>query len=254
MVPRDDRLEVARGGAISARGPASVDYVPATEVGFEIVPSVVRAQLFATNLIGSKALSASCTGIHTRRRANGTHYQSVEAWWADEIRALLLTVHREMTHRGGRQYSPSGPWSVTGTVYHLGSADRPLTTTWRFDAPASKRAARVPPTVSDDPLDLLPAEVVAPIRGGLSDVWREQIGDSAAEYLTAIRVVNNDRVLLLEANRTAKTIRQLSVAEWVLTTLDAPIAGHEPIRFTCADSELGLSARPSLSPRPRATP
>ncbi|MGC8511339.1 MAG: hypothetical protein ACP5PB_10770 [Acidimicrobiales bacterium] len=244
---RNDRLDVPHGGAISARGPASVDYVPATDVGFETVPSVVRAQLFATRVIGSKALSASCTGMYLRRRANGTHYQSAKAWWADETRAVLITLQREMAHRGGRQYAPSGPWSVTGTLYHLGPADRPLTTTWRFDAPAATGTAKAPPTVSDDPLDVLPAEVVAPIRGGLSDAWREHSRDSATEYLTAIRVVNDDRVLLLEANRTAATVRQLADAAWVLTTLDAPITRHDPIRLTCAVSEREPSVRPPVS-------
>ena len=236
-------LEVSRGGALSARGPASVDYAPATEVGFEIVPGVVRARLFATSLIGSKALSASCEAMRLRRRSNGTYYQSAKAWWGDESRALMMTVEREMSTRGSRQYSPSGAWNVTGTLYRLGTTDRPFTTTWRFDAQGSKGTAS-PPVVTDDPLDLLPAEVAAPIRGGLSDVWREHSRASAAEYLTAIRIVN-DRVLLLEAHRSATTTRQLLGAEWVLTTLDAPITAREPIRFTCDNDELELSVPPS---------
>ncbi len=236
-------LEVPRGGALSARGPASVDYAPAAEVGFEIVPSVVRARLFAAAMIGSKALCASCEALRVRRRSNATHYQSAKAWWGDETRALMVTVEREMSKRGSRQYSPNGMWNATGTLYRLGATDRPLTTTWRFDAQGSTGAAS-PQVVTDDPLDLLPAEVAAPIRGGLSDVWREHSRTSAAEYLTAIRIVN-DRVLLLEAHRSATTIRQLLGAEWVLTTLDAPITGHESIRFTCDDDELENSSRPS---------
>ncbi len=254
MVPRGDSLDVARGGAISARGPASVDYVAATDVGFEIVPSVVRAQLFASRVIGSQALSASCTGMDTRRRANGTFYQSAEAWWADEARAVLITLQRELAHRGGRQYAPSGPWTVTGTVYHVGPAHPPVTTTWRFDAPTSTGGAGLAPTVSDDPLDLLPTDVVAPIRGGLSDVWREHSDRSAAEHLTAIRVVAVDRVLLLEAHRSAPTLHELVSAEWVLTTLDAPISAHEPLRFTCEASNRELSERPSPRPSPQIRP
>ncbi len=132
---------------------------------------------------------------------------------------------------------------MTGTLYRMGATDRPFTTTWRFEAQGSKGTTS-PPVVTEDPLDLLFAEVAAPIRGGLSDVWREHSRASAAEYLTAIRIVN-DRVLLLEAHRSAASIRQLLGAEWVLTTLDAPITGSELIRFTCDGDERGLSARMS---------
>ena len=104
-------LEASRGGALSARGPASVDYAPAAEVGFEIVPRVVRARLFATAMIGSKALYASCEALRVRRRSNAIHYQSAKAWWGDETRALMVTIQREMTKRGSRQYTPNGAWT-----------------------------------------------------------------------------------------------------------------------------------------------
>lgn len=245
MTPGGGNLEAAHGGAISARGPASIGYAPTTDVGFEIVPVVVRARLFATRVIGSTALSASCEELRVRRRPNGTHYQSGEAWWGDEARAALITVRREMEHRGGRQYSPNGAWNVSGTVYHLGAVGGPEASKWQFDASASKGSNALPPVTTHDPLDLLPADVAAPVRGGLSDVWRESSTGSAAEYLTAIRVLDN-RVLLLEANRTARSIRALASAPWVLTTLDAPITDRAPFGFTCDDAELHQGTRDQL--------
>ena len=237
MTPNSGNLESARGGAISSRGPATISYAPATEVGFEIVPVVVRARLFAMKVIGSTALSASCKDLRVRRRSDGTHYQSAEAWWGDETRAVLFTVHREMAQRGGRQFAPSGAWRVNGTVYHLGAVGGPETSTWQFDASTSKRGNSSPPITTHEPLDLLPADVAAPIRGGLSDVWRERSTGSAAEYLTAVRVIEN-RVLLLEAHRTARSIRALPSAAWVLTTLDAPITERTPFNLTCNDGKL----------------
>jgi hypothetical protein len=245
MTPGDGNLEAARGGAIAARGPASISYAPATAVGFEIVPEVVRARLFARREIGSTALSASCDELQVRRRADGTHYQSGEAWWGDEARAVLFTIRREMANRGGRKYSPKGAWNVSGTVYHLGATGGPETSKWKFDAAASKGGNTSPPVTTSDPLDLLPADVAAPVRGGLRDVWRESSTGSAAEYLTAIRVVEN-RVLLLEANRTARSIRALASATWVLTTLDAPITERAPFNFTCDEGELYTGAPDQL--------
>ena len=235
------------------RGPATVDYVPVAVAGFEIVPSVVRARLFATKLIGSKALCASCTELRVRRRANGTYYQWAQAWWGDDARAVLFDVQREMTHRRGREYSPRGAWRVAGTLYHFGATERPFTTTWRFDAGSSTGATGSPPIAADDPLDLLPVEVAVPVRGGLSDVWREETRGRSAEYLTAVRVLS-DRVLLLEATRHAKTPSGLARAEWVLTTLDASITGRETISFTCDGADLEPPPRLNQGRGPAITP
>lgn len=230
-------LEAARGGAMSVRGPATVDYVAAAAVGFEIVPAVVRARLVAARLIGSTALSAGCEGLRTRRRANDTYYQSGEAWWGDATRAVLFTVRRELTHRGGDRYAPRSPWDVSGTIYYLGDVGGPERSTWQFDTATSKARNASRPVTTDEPLDLLPPDVAAPVRGGRSDVWREHDPDSAAEHLSAIRTFD-DRVLLLGASRTAPNVRALTSAAWTLTTLDAPITRREPFGFTIDDEAI----------------
>ena len=228
---RGGDLEATRGGAIAARGPSTLNYVPADAAGFEIVPEVVRARLRATGVIGVTALCASANSLQLRRRADGSHYQTGTAWWADTGRAVMLDVYREMEHRGTRQYSPIGAWRVSGTVHHLrdvGGAER---STWQHDA-SPKGGSSSPPVVSDDPLDLLPPDVAAPVRGGLSDAWRDISDVSITEYLTAIRVSDHE-VLFLEANRTARSDGALSRAPWSVTTLMAPVTKRVPFSFTC---------------------
>ncbi len=237
MTPRGHDLESAKGGPLAARGPATVRFARVQEAGFDIVPSVVRNHLFATRAIGSAAISASAQELAVRRRSTGSHYQSGDAWWGDDDRAIVFTVRREMAHRGGRSYSPNGPWLVIGTRYQLGQVGGPERSTWQYDSSTTTGSGHARPTTTSDPLDLLPPDVTAPIRGGLSDVWREISTEQATEYLTAIRARDNC-VLLLEAHRTASSIAALSSAAWQLTTLDAPIIASTPISFTCSDDGL----------------
>lgn len=238
-------LQAARGSEVSSRGSSSIDYKIVPAAGFEILPTVIRSRLVAEGVIGTRALCASCQSLEVKRRADGTHYQTGTAWWGDESRAVLIECRREMEHRGGKKYSPSGAWSVTGVIHHLQNVGGPEVTKWKFRGGASAGDEPSPLVVTRDPLDLLPPEVVTPIRGGLSDVWMLTTSSSAKEYLTAIRVVN-DQVLLLEANRTARTETSLHLSEWTLTTLAAPIIQSES--FTCVSAErdraLGEEGRP----------
>ena len=233
MGARDD-LEAVRNGQLATRGPAMVNFAPAQAVGFDIVPSVVRNELFATRTIGTRAISASAHDLVVRRRPDGALYQSCEAWWGDDLGAVLDTVRRPMAHRDGRSYAPSGPWTVSGTLYQFGAVDGLERSAWQFDGSSVRERTHSSPTTTVEPLDLLPPEVTAPIRGGLSDVWREHSRDRATEYLTAIRILDH-RVLLLEAHRTARRLTALVSAAWELTTFDAPIAARSPISFTCID-------------------
>lgn len=225
-------LEAARGGGVSNRGPASIDYQEVPAAGFKALPSVVRSRLIAEGVIGSKPVSASCQRLVVRRRADESYYQSGTAWWGDDSKAVLIECRREMQLRTGKKFSPYGTWSVTGVIHRLLDVGGPETTKWKFDGKAPGGGSSSPPVSSDDPLDLLPPEVAAPVRGGLSDAWMLTTSASATEYLTAIRVVN-DEALLLEANRTARTQASLSRAEWKLTTLKAPINGSETFAFEC---------------------
>lgn len=238
-------LEAARGDEVSNRGPASIDYQKASIAGFKKLPAVIRSRLVADGVIGSKPLCASCGSLDVRKRADGGYYQAGTAWWGDETKAVLIECRREMEHRSGRTFSPSGAWSVSGVIHHLDAVGGSEITKWKFDAKATGGDNSSLPVMSEDPLDLLPPEVAAPVRGGLADAWMRITSSSVTEYLTAIRVVNDD-ALLLEANRTARTETSLPHAEWKLTTLRAPINGSETFAFACgqrgpAAGEIGQS-------------
>jgi hypothetical protein len=183
-------------------------------------------------VIGSKPLCASCQELEVRRRADGSYYQSGTAWWGDESKVVLITCQREMKLRSGKKFSPSGTWSVSCVIHHLDDVGGPEVTSWKFDGKASGGDLSSPPVVSHDPLDLLPPEVAAPARGRLSDVWMLTTSSSANEHLTAVRVAN-DNALLLKATRTAPTETSLLRAEWKLTTLMAPINDSQTVTFEC---------------------
>ncbi len=255
MAPaRRGDLEVARAGALASRGLASVDYVPVDVAGFEIVPDVVRVRLTATGVIGKAALCASAKGLTVRRRADGSTYQSGSAWWADTTRAVIIDVRREVELRRGRRYEPVGAWRVSGVAHHLEDVGGAEHSTWQYDAAGTSGANSSPSVITDDPLDLLPPGVAAPVRGGLSDVWRESSPTSATEFLTALRV-NDEEVRLLEAHRTARSEKVLTRAPWSVTTLMAPVTRRAPFAFTCGDplaagdrQALGGGGRPPRLP------
>ena len=154
-------LEQARGGEVSNRGPASIDYQEVPVVGFKTLPSVIRSRFVAEGVIGSKPLCASCQSLIVRRRADGSYYQSGTAWWGDESKAVLIECRREMELRSGKKFSPCGTWTVTGVIHHLLDVGGPEITKWKFDGKASGGDISSPPATSDDPLDLLPPEVAA---------------------------------------------------------------------------------------------
>ena len=142
------------------------------------------------------------------------------AWWGDESRAVLIECRRQMNHQSGNRYSPSGKWNVTGVIHRLHDVGGPEKTKWKFNGSASEGDDSSPPVVTHDPLDLLPPDVVAPIRGGLSDIWMLVTSSNATEYLTAIRVVDDEVLLLdIEANRTSRSEASLHRSEWKLATL-----------------------------------
>ena len=223
-------LEAARGGAVNARGPSTIDYKPVPAAGFKILPAVVRSQLVEKGIIGSKPLCASCLDLMVKERSDGTHYQVGTAWWCNQSKAVLIECQREMKLLIGKKFSPIGTWKVSGAIHHLRDVGGPEVSKWKFSGVASGGGESPPPVVTHEPLDLLPAEVAAPVRGGLSDVWALTSSSNATEYLTAVRIDGGD-ALLLEGTRTAPTETSLHRSEWKLTTLRAPIDRSETFAF-----------------------
>lgn len=230
-------LEAARGGTLGVRGPTSANYVPVTAAGFEILPEIVRLSLAERAVIGPAPLCASCLNLEVKRRSDGTHYQSGSAWWCDTTRAVLIECRREVKRLEGNKFSPGGNWSVSGVIHHLDDVGGPEESTWEFEGTSSHGKGASSAIVTQDPLDLLPSEVAAPVRGGQSDVWALVSPSSVTEYLTAVKVVDAE-VLFLEGKRTARSKQSLHRGAWTLTTLVAPIRASEHFNFQCGTASL----------------
>jgi hypothetical protein len=165
------------------------------------------------------------------RRSDGTFYQSSEAWWGDERRLLVFGYAREMKRVGEKQFRPASAWSVNGILSRLGPVRGPERSVWRLDLPGTGEAAGKA-SKTDDPLDLLPPELVCPLRDGEADAWRLYRKGWASETVVAMSL-STERALLFRALREAASRRALPSADWHIETLDAPVVERAPVRFIC---------------------
>jgi hypothetical protein len=153
----------------------------------------------------------------------------------------------------GNKFSAGGDWNVSGVIHLLDDVGGAEESTWKFEGGSSGGKNMSSAMMTKDPLDLLPSDVAAPVRGGQSDVWALISPSSVTEYLTAVKVVDAE-VLFLEGKRTARSKKSLYRSEWRLTTLVAPIHTSEHFNFSCGptslgDRRLGSAAR-DWTPRP----
>lgn len=232
MTPRGSGSPVSRSGRpLDVRGPTRFEYETADAVGFDVVPLRVRKQLRSTDLIGTDYLSATSDVPVVMKRPDGTFHQSAEAWWGDERQLLVFGYEREMKRVGEKQFRPTSTWSVNGVLRRLGRVGGPERSVWRFDASGAGAITHKIPT-TDDPLDLLPLELVRPLRGGNADAWQLYGKGWASETVVAMSL-STGRALLFRAVREAASRRALSPADWHVETLNAPVIEHAPVRITC---------------------
>ena len=232
MTPRGSGSPAPRsGGQVVGRGPTSLGYETAEAVGFEVVPERVRRCLLSSAVIGIESLSASSDSPTVMRRSNGTFYQGAQAWWGDERRLFVFGYEREMEQVGEKQFRPAGMWSVDGILSRLRPVGGPERSVWRFDSSDAGEAPRKG-VKTDDPLDLLPPDLVLPIRDGDADAWQVYGKGWAREIVVAMHITKSG-VLQLRAVREATSRRALSTSEWHVETLDAPVAEHAPVQFAC---------------------
>ena len=232
MTPGGSGSPVSRSGRpLDVRRPTRLGYETADAVGFDLVPSRVRQQLQSRDLIGTYSLSATSDPPAVMKRSDGTFYQLSEAWWGDERQLLVFRYEREMERVGEKQFRPASTWSVNGVLRRLGPVGGPERSVWRFDASGAGEAARET-SKTDDPLDLLPTELVRPLRDGEADAWRLYKKGWASETVIAMSLTRG-RALLFRAVREATSRRALPSADWHVETLDAPVVEEAPVRITC---------------------
>ncbi len=208
--------------------PGQIGYVDADAVGFERVPRPVAEVLWGRGVLAGSMWAGSAERPVTKRRSDGSHYQFAEAWWASESRLVQFEAARELAGTGDGRFRPAREWEIRGDVHEFSQPAVPARSTWRLDADAAGLGGRRPtrPRTSD-PLEVLPPQVGAPVKGGESDAWREWAKGWAKETIVASRF-HAGRVLLLRAERRASSRRALDTGEWVAETIDAAVVRSTP--------------------------
>jgi hypothetical protein len=223
------------------RGAKTLAYVTAPRVGFEQVPEGIVEALVAEGILVGAEVAATAEPPVAKRRADGSYYQLVTAWWASTSRYVILEVRRELAPAGDGRFRPTGAWSSTGKVFCLPDDVQAATSVWRRSGGAGG-AGRPRSQRTDDPLDLLPPEAARPVVGGQADAWREFGRGWAIETIVASRLFA-DRVRVLRATRQGTSRRALDGADWALETIDAPVVRSR-------EFSVGQRGR-DPSPRPR---
>lgn len=218
-VPRPSGIPPAVAGS-EHQPPGSIGYAPADAVGFEQIPTAVVNAL-APVLLGPP-IAADAAEPVTKVQPDGTYYQQVTGWWAGGDRYVTIEARRLLAPAAGQKLKPVTGWKIDGTVHHLQPGVTPSFSQWRYDPGAGGAASTGRRRLTDDPLDVLPAELTAPVRGAVASAWREY-GRGWANETTVTALVTADRVRVLKAERKSTSRRGLAGADWHAVTLDAPI-------------------------------
>lgn len=244
-----------RSGAHSAeQGAKALAYVSASRVGFEQVPEEIAEALLAEGILVGVEVAATAELPLAKRRADGSHYQQVTAWWASTSRYVVLDIRRELARAGEGRFRPAGAWSATGRIFCLPDSSHVVTSVWRRSG-GSEGAGTAKRQRTDDPLDLLPPEVAKPVVGGQADAWRTFGKGWASETVVASRMLPK-RVRALRATRQATSRRALDAADWALETIDAPVTASRELslprqgddgRDVQMATRVGTSSRDALS-------
>ncbi len=217
--------------ALSTKAPGALDYVPADKVGFEHVPSAVLLALQAREVLAHKELASYADAPLVKRRPDRSHYQLITGWWMSKSRLVTLEVRGELTRRRDGRFRPEPGWQVDGTVDHFPSGLSPVKSTWHREVDVGTEGETTPPPAAESALEVLPAELVAPVIGGVSHAWITYSSTRAEETIVALRVFPS-RVRGLQAKRKASSEEALSTADWKATALDALIAERTSFSFS----------------------
>lgn len=242
-VPRPSKLTPAIPGSDARRQPGSIDYAPADAVGFDQMPQAVVDAL-AGILLGPP-VAADAERPVAKRQADATYYQHAKGWWAGGDRYVTIDARRLLAPAEGQSLRPITGWKIDGTISHFAPGAVPVNSQWRFDPGDSGGSGKGKRPSADDPLDVLPGQLTAPIRGAEASAWREY-GRGWAEETIVAGLATHGRVRVLKAQRKATSRRALEVADWHAVTLDAVIASVQPIATDPAGRVLlGPAVRPA---------
>ena len=218
-----------RSGEISTRSSGQLRYSPTDLVGFDHVPAEVVNQLHRENTIAGSEIAAWAEPPVTKRRADGSFYQVVSAWWADETRLVVFDVMRDLEQMGKGQFRPAGAWAPQGTVYQFPSGVSAVTySSTPEEAVSAKHGKGGANEIAKDPLDVLPEYLQSPVRGGTAGACL-QTGHKWVRETIVAQKVGGGRAHVLRAQRDASSKRSLPQSTWTITSIDVPVHGSRQL-------------------------
>jgi hypothetical protein len=246
-VPRPSSLTPAVPGATTRRRPGAIDYAPADAVGFERLPPAV-ANALASVLLGPPVAADADEPVAKRRR-DGTYYQQATGWWTGGDRYVTVDARRLLAPAEGQSLKPVTGWKIEGTIAHFPQTVLPVNSQWRFNPDESATAGKRARPKTDDPLDVLPEQLTAPLREAQASAWREGGRGWAQETIVAALAING-RVRVLKAQRKATSLRALETADWHAVTLDTSIVSFQPLNTDPATGQVLVGPATSAAQLP----
>lgn len=193
----------------------------------------------------------------TRRRPDGTCYQSRRGWWCGSGLLVEVEVRRDLRALPDGRYEPAGDWVEERVEWHRLSDV--TTKTRRYDA-GGEGGSGGEAQRTDDPMEAIPASAAAMVRVGLrsSDCWlttakrpKSAIGGFIVAETVVAYAIDGERLGVLKAERTALTTgpdrpsaEALGSAAWRVTLTRAALVPVVPVEPT--GPALG---RPASAPR-----
>jgi hypothetical protein len=129
-------------------------------------------------VIGTK-IAAKAEPPVAKRRPDGIYYQ--ETGRAGAGRRLIIEARGLLAQANGRALKPITGWKIDGTISHFPTGILPVTARWPFDRRPTTMGANGQRRIVDDPLDVLPHHLAAPVGGAEVSAWQNYRRDWAEE-------------------------------------------------------------------------
>lgn len=223
-------------------GTKALSYRPAESgVGWALMPAATRKRVESEvpRLVGAvggilagaratlaEPVASGSGDTTTRRRADGSTYQSRRGWWCGSGLLVEVEVRRDLAARDDGRYQPVGDWVEERVEWHRLSD---VTTKVRRYEVGGGEGGGGEAQRTDDPLEAIPASAAAQVRAGLrgSDCWLRTSTAICIETVVAYSVTA-DRLAVLKAERSALSAEALPSAGWDVTVTRAALVPTEP--------------------------
>lgn len=176
----------------------------------------------------AEPVAAGSGSAVTKRKPDGSCYQSRTGWWCGSGLLVEVEVRRDLRAREDGRYEPAGDWVEAQTTRHR--LVDVATKVRRYEVGDGEggggQAER-----TDDPLEAIPGSAAATVRVGLrgSDCWLTTLRRSGWATETVVGyAVNGDKLAVLKAERSAASVEALSGAGWNVVVTRAALAAVTP--------------------------